>query len=137
MASGVPLTDEDRWQWLETLRDKAVGKAAGSAKGCVVTCSCLKKKYRDVIRRAQADHQHVRVGFVYLAASEETLLQRVRARKGHYMKEDMVHSQFVTLEEPDMTEGDVVTIDCNVIDPETVQRRALEEVRCRMGTLCA
>ena len=111
MSNGIPLTDDDRWDWLETLRNKAVEELEGGAEGCVVTCSALKRKYRDVIRLAGQAADDVMVRFVYLAASESLLLKRVRARKGHYMKDDMVKSQFIALEEPDHTETDVLSID--------------------------
>lgn len=111
MASGVPLTDEDRWGWLDTLRDEAVARLAEDAGGCVVTCSCLKRRYRDVIRTAGIEAAGVIVRFVYLSAHEELVLGRVRARKGHYMRDGMVRSQFVALEEPDSDEADVVTVD--------------------------
>lgn len=111
MASGIPLTDDDRWDWLETLRNKAVEELEGGAQGCVVTCSALKRKYRDVIRTAGQEADDVVVRFVYLRASEALLLQRVRQRANHYMKDDMVKSQFMALEEPDATETDVIPID--------------------------
>lgn len=111
MANGIPLTDDDRWDWLETIRAQAVGELEDGASGCVVTCSCLKRKYRDVIRRAGLEADDVVMRFVYLRADKELLLTRVRARKGHYMKDDMVASQFEALEEPGETETDVIAID--------------------------
>ncbi|KAI5800114.1 P-loop containing nucleoside triphosphate hydrolase protein [Geopyxis carbonaria] len=111
MANGIPLTDDDRWDWLETIRNQAVHELEGGAAGCVVTCSCLKRKYRDVIRLASRDAEDVVVRFVYLQASEELLLSRVKARANHYMKDDMVKSQFEALEEPDNTEKDVIVVD--------------------------
>ncbi|CBX92319.1 hypothetical protein IAQ61_006288 [Plenodomus lingam] len=106
MAAGIPLNDEDRWDWLILLRDSALTKLKEGAKGVVVTCSALKKKYRDVIRTAKLydENLEANVHFVYLRADKETLLARVRARKGHYMKDAMVESQFAVLEEPDETE---------------------------------
>jgi len=111
MSNGIPLTDEDRWDWLETLRNKAVEELEDGAQGCVVTCSALKRKYRDVIRKAGQEADDVVVRFVYLRANEALLLQRVRQRQNHYMKDDMVKSQFMALEEPDATETDVIPID--------------------------
>ncbi|RMZ69221.1 thermoresistant gluconokinase family [Pyrenophora seminiperda CCB06] len=106
MASGTPLNDEDRWDWLILLRDQALTKLKDGAKGVVVTCSALKKKYRDVIRTARLydEDPNANVHFVYLRSDKETLLARVRARQGHYMKDAMVESQFAALEEPDETE---------------------------------
>lgn len=106
MKAGIPLNDEDRWDWLILLRDEALTKLKNGAKGVVVTCSALKKKYRDVIRTAKLydESPDANVHFVYLRADKPTLLARVRARQDHYMKGDMVESQFAALEEPDETE---------------------------------
>lgn len=106
MAAGIPLNDEDRWDWLILLRDQALNSLKEGAKGVVVTCSALKKKYRDVIRTARLydEDPNANVHFVYLRADKETLLQRVRERQGHYMKDAMVESQFAALEEPDEAE---------------------------------
>lgn len=106
MAAGVPLNDEDRWDWLILLRDQALKDLKNGAKGVVITCSALKKKYRDVIRTAKLydEEPDANVHFVYLRADKETLLARVRGRQGHYMKDSMVESQFAVLEEPDELE---------------------------------
>lgn len=102
MAQNIPLDDADRWDWLITLRDQALNELKSGAKGVVITCSALKKKYRDVIRTARLydEDPNANVRFVYLKASKEVLLQRVGARQGHYMKETMVLSQLAALEEP-------------------------------------
>jgi gluconokinase len=106
MANNIPLNDADRWDWLILLRDQALVALQNGAKGVVVTCSALKKKYRDVIRTARLydEDPNASVHFVYLRASMEVLLARVAARKGHYMKDAMVKSQFAALEEPDEDE---------------------------------
>jgi gluconokinase len=106
MATGIPLNDADRWDWLILLRDQALVSLKNGAKGVVVTCSALKKKYRDVIRTARLydEDPNANVHFVYLRADKATLLARVRARQGHYMKDAMVDSQFAALEEPDEAE---------------------------------
>ena len=135
MSNGIPLTDDDRWDWLESLRNKAVEVLEGGSQGCVVTCSALKRKYRDVIRKAGQEADDVVVRFVYLRASEALLLHRVRLRKGHYMKDDMVKSQFVALEEPDSTEADVISIDVKATLPQ-VQSAALSKVRDVMLEQC-
>lgn len=113
MGNGIPLTDADRWDWLILLREKAVRELETGASGVVVTCSALKKKYRDVIRVASYNNEKVLVHFVYLQATEELLMARVRARPGHYMKDNMVRSQFESLEEPDQEEleKDVLAVD--------------------------
>jgi len=106
MKSGIPLNDADRWDWLIALREQALAALDQGAKGVVVTCSALKKKYRDVIRLAPLYDADVVVHFIYLRASEATLLARVKARQGHYMKDSMVRSQINSLEEPDEKEKD-------------------------------
>ncbi|KAH7114460.1 P-loop containing nucleoside triphosphate hydrolase protein [Dendryphion nanum] len=106
MAANVPLDDADRWDWLILLRDQALKSLQQGANGVVVTCSALKKKYRDVIRTAKLydEDPNAAVHFIYLRASKETLLARVAARQNHYMKDAMVVSQLAALEEPDADE---------------------------------
>jgi gluconokinase len=126
MANGIALTDEDRWDWLVQLREEAVEALDHGAHGVVLTCSALKKKYRDVIRIARYNDHDVMVHFIYLRASEELLLQRVRTRTGHFMKSSMVKSQFQCLEEPQKAkEKDVISID--VSDTQSaVKKMAVE-----------
>ncbi|KAH7035305.1 thermoresistant gluconokinase [Microdochium trichocladiopsis] len=111
MAAGIPLTDADRWDWLTVLREQALQKLSAGAEGVVVTCSALKRKYRDVIRVAPYYSHDVLLHFIYLHAPEEVLLERVGARQGHYMGANMVHSQFSILEPPTAEEQDVISID--------------------------
>jgi len=125
MRAGIPLADADRWDWLINLREEAVDALDNGANGVVLTCSALKKKYRDVIRVARYNDHDVRVHFIYLRASEELLLQRVKARKGHYMKSSMIKSQLQCLEEPEKKERDVHSIDVNGT-PVEVQKLALD-----------
>jgi len=115
MADGQPLTDADRWDWLISLREAAIAtlKRDPSSAGVIVTCSALKRKYRDVIRIASYHDARVRVHFVFLSASESLLMDRVRARKNHYMKDYMVHSQFESLETPQEDEIDVLSVDAS------------------------
>jgi gluconokinase len=133
MSSGHPLTDADRWDWLITLREQALLQLRTS-NSVIVTCSALKHKYRDVIRVANYEHPSVQVHFVYLKVDESTLQKRVKERVGHYMKEGMVHSQMVTLEEPDDegAEWDVLCVDVRE-DKESVKRNALELVRGKLS----
>ena len=129
MSRGEPLTDADRWDWLTVLREESIRRLATDpgAPGVVVTCSALKRKYRDVLRVAPYYVQHLRVHFIYLRAPEDVLLQRVANRQGHYMGADMVHSQVSILEMPAADETDVITLD--VTRPaEEVRQDALERV---------
>jgi len=128
MSKGIPLTDADRWDWLIHLREAALKELDKGPHGVVLTCSALKRKYRDVIRIAAYNDKKVMVHFVYLWAQQETILERVRGRKGHYMKEDMVKSQFATLEEPAEDEKDCLTIDVRG-SPAEVQEAAIQAVK--------
>lgn len=131
MASGTPLTDADRWDWLITLRQKAIDHLKISD-SVVLTCSALKRKYRDVMRIANYEHPSVQVHFVYLKVDEATLQQRVADRVDHYMKECMVHSQIAALEEPEEDlEWDVLRVDVRA-DIEAVKKLALESVQHKL-----
>ena len=110
MAAGHPLTDADRWDWLITLRQTAI-ESLEDSRGVIVTCSALKRKYRDVMRVASYHHPEIRVNFVFLKATEAVLMDRVRARQNHYMKDYMVHSQFESLEAPVADETDVLAVE--------------------------
>lgn len=137
MAQNKPLTDADRWDWLVLLRQAAVTRLSSPEnpappKGVVVTCSALKRKYRDVIRIASYNDHQVLVHFIYLrVADEKTLLERVTARQGHYMKSSMVHSQVEMLEEPDKEEQmmDVLSVDCDRRSKTEVQWTTLKLVK--------
>jgi len=128
MANGIALTDADRWDWLVLLRQKAVQELEHGAAGVVVTCSALKRKYRDVIRIASYNDRNVLVHFIYLKAPKEVLMARVMARQGHFMGANMVESQFASLEEPTVDETDVVTVDVTAAMPE-VQASALMQIK--------
>jgi gluconokinase len=136
MAAGIPLNDTDRWDWLILLRDQALEHLKRGSKGVVITCSALKKKYRDVIRTARLydEDPNANVHFVYLRADKETLLARVRARQGHYMKDAMVESQFAALEEPDETECkqlkdvEIVDVKGTIQDVKELAMRAVDLV---------
>lgn len=131
MANNIPLTDADRWDWLILLREQSVAALSSGASGVVMTCSALKRKYRDVIRIASYNDNKVLVHFIYLAASQEMLLQRVHSRVGHYMKDSMVRSQFEALEPPTVEEKDVLSVDVSG-DFASVQQLALEVVNQMM-----
>jgi gluconokinase len=100
MRSGIPLTDADRTPWLETLRTLITTWIA-TGKNAVLACSALKRTYREELRIAPE------VQFVYLKGSPPLLRQRLHARQGHYMTEQMLDSQLEALEEPEQA----VTID--------------------------
>ncbi|MBN6082292.1 gluconokinase [Aggregatibacter actinomycetemcomitans] len=116
MGEGHPLNDEDRAPWLERIRDAAFSLEQKSEVGIIV-CSALKKKYRDQIRDGNRN-----VKFLFLQGSYDVILERMRQRKGHYMKESMLKSQFDTLEVPGKDEPDVIAIDINAPFEEVVAR---------------
>jgi gluconokinase len=128
MAKGIPLSDADRWDWLTRLREESVSKIQAGAQGVVLTCSALKRKYRDVIRVAPYYSRDVLVHFVYLHAREEVLMARVQGRKGHYMGANMVHSQCSILEPPGKEETDVISVDVSG-SIEEVEEDALAKIR--------
>lgn len=131
MASGQPLTDADRWDWLITLRESSLEALRNSnASGVIVTCSALKRKYRDVMRITSYHHPDIMVHFVFLKASEALLMDRVRARQNHYMKDYMVHSQVESLETPTDDERDVLSVDASGTSSEVQQlaRTTVEQV---------
>jgi gluconokinase len=104
MRQGVPLTDADRAPWLDRIGEELKRWAAEGRSG-VMTCSALKRAYRDRIRSRRPD-----VRFVYLKGSQTLIESRVAARHHEYMPASLLKSQFATLEEPTPDEP-VVTVD--------------------------
>lgn len=94
MQAGTPLTDDDRSEWLGVLHS-LLERAVREGRPAVLACSALKKAYR---RRLVGDLRGVR--FVYLQGSYEVLERRLAARQSHFMKSNMLKSQFEVLEEP-------------------------------------
>ncbi len=92
MHAGQPLTDEDRWPWLEQIAAWIREHTAAGTPG-VVTCSALKKRYRDVLRGEG-------VVFVFLEGSKERISDRLASRHGHFMPPALLDSQFDALEAP-------------------------------------
>ncbi len=94
MASGIPLTDEDRAGWLRALATR-IREASDAGSGLVLTCSALKRSYRDVLRAAAPDLQ-----FVFLNGPRSLIAERLAGRRGHFMPASLLDSQLATLEEP-------------------------------------
>ncbi|CAH1597506.1 D-gluconate kinase, thermosensitive [Vibrio jasicida] len=117
MASGQPLNDDDRKPWLERIRDAAYSLESKNEHGIIV-CSALKKIYRDQIRDGNEN-----VSFLFLDGSKELILERMRARQGHFMKENMVNSQFETLERPE-NEPRTIFVDIDATIEEVVTNAA-------------
>ncbi|SDE01518.1 gluconokinase [Nocardioides lianchengensis] len=99
MSRGEPLDDHDRYPWLETVG----GWLAEHAEGGVMSCSALKRKYRDQLR-----HHAPGVEFVLLTGSREVIERRQAARPGHFMPASLLTSQLATLEPLEPDEGGVV-----------------------------
>jgi gluconokinase len=93
MRRGTPLTDTDRWPWLEALREQ-VRRCLVGGTPAVLACSALKEAYRHYLL---IDPQ---VTLIYLKAGRELIRQRLQQRHGHFMNPDLLDSQFATLEEP-------------------------------------
>jgi gluconokinase len=94
MAGGTPLNDDDRYPWLVRLHD-LIRAHLEMGETAVLACSALKKKYRDQLRGGNDG-----VCFVHLQGSLNLIWERMKARQAHYMKADMLQSQFGTLETP-------------------------------------
>jgi len=95
MAAGMPLTDDDRRGWLIAIAAQ-LREAKRAGVGLVVSCSALKRSYRDLLRsRVEAD-----VRFVYLAGSRALLAERLAQRRGHFMPPALLESQLSILEAP-------------------------------------
>ncbi|GAA0634198.1 gluconokinase [Streptomyces thermocarboxydovorans] len=90
MSAGTPLTDEDRWPWLDAIGDWAQGRAG---LGGVVSCSALKRSYRDRLRNAAPG-----VVFLHLTGDRALIEDRMSHRKGHFMPTALLDSQFATLQ---------------------------------------
>lgn len=111
MSHGEPLTDEDRKGWLDALKEHTEVHPKGpKTEHLVVTCSALKRQYRDLLRAGSEHAGDLRVHFLHLDAPEDVLVERAAARKGHFAGPALVHTQFEVLEQPGKDEEDVVTI---------------------------
>ncbi|RXF74216.1 gluconokinase [Hansschlegelia zhihuaiae] len=113
MSTGIPLDDDDRAPWLALIRDWVTGKAH-AGRDAVITCSALKRRYRDVLREADA-----RVRFLELVASPALVEARMAKRQGHYMPVSLLASQFAALEELEDDE-DGVKVDVSGTPEETL-----------------
>jgi carbohydrate kinase (thermoresistant glucokinase family) len=101
MSAGRPLTDEDRWPWLEQVADWVEDRVRAEEDG-IITCSALKRSYRDAIRRGGDA-----VVLVHLVGDRRTLEARMRVRRGHFMPASMLDSQLATLEDPEPDEPSI------------------------------
>lgn len=109
MHAGIPLTDEDRAPWLQSLHNAIVAWLAGG-ENVVLACSALKAAYRDLLVVSPD------VKLVYLRGSMELIAARLASRHGHYMDSRLLRSQFQTIEEP----KDALTIDASLTTAQIV-----------------
>jgi gluconokinase/shikimate kinase len=109
MAADHPLDDEDRKPWLAAVAAWIRARTDAGQPG-IITCSALKRRYRDVLR---GDH----VVFVYLAGTPEQIAARLATRHGHFMPPDLLASQFAILEPPGPDE-EAITVDISASSPE-------------------
>ena len=103
MRSGHPLTDNDRWPWLEQLRQQ-IERSLSARENAVLACSALKRAYRD--RLDVSDE----IKFVFLRGDHALVEKQLRSRHGHFMNAALLQSQFHDLEEPESDEN-VQTVD--------------------------
>jgi carbohydrate kinase (thermoresistant glucokinase family) len=121
MSRGEPLDDEDRWPWLSAIAAWiAEHRAAGTL--CVVTCSALKRAYRDIV----TNRQSADVRLVYLKGDFALIEARLKARHGHFMPAALLRSQFAALEEPDADEHAItVSVDAT---PDEIAGEVLKQL---------
>jgi gluconokinase len=117
MAAGIPLTDADRAPWLAGLHD-LISESLRAGRHPVLACSALKRRYRDALYEGNPG-----LRMIYLKGSYDQILARMRARPGHYMKPEMLRSQFDALEEP---------ADAWVVDVALPPEKIVEDVLARM-----
>ncbi|MES2032137.1 MAG: gluconokinase [Pseudomonadota bacterium] len=107
--AGQPLTDEDRWPWLQSIADE-IDRVTADGGRLVVACSALKRVYRDLLLHGRHD-----IRIVYLDGARELIAKRMAARKNHFMPPSLLDSQFRTLEVPGPDERPItVSIDDNI-----------------------
>lgn len=118
MSGCVPLTEEDRAPWLNTLRCN-IEQSLDSGEDLVLACSALSRQSRNILR---GDNNDVR--FVYLQGSKELIAQRLKDRKGHFMSSDLLDSQFDVLQEPDSA-----IVVCITLSPREIVAQVCRELR--------
>lgn len=106
MEQGVPLTDPDRWSWLEALR-ALIETCLQAGRPAVLACSALRTSYRNVLAHRPDGSPYEHVDFIYLQAPFSVVEERIKRRTGHFMPPALLASQFAALEEP----GDALVVD--------------------------
>ena len=123
MSAGVPLSDGDREAWLSAIRTR-LDEARRAGAGLVVSCSALKRRYREMLRGGTTDVQ-----FVYLEGTRALIEQRLAGRRGHFMPPSLLDSQFAILEPPDPDEQAWA---CDIAEPpDTIVAHLVARSRAR------
>lgn len=126
MAAGIPLEDEDREPWLDAIAAAAVRKSSRTSY-VVVTCSALKRQYRDRLRRADQ-----KIILIHLTGSRSLLQSRMNQRRGHFMPPEMLDSQLATLQDP---EPDELAVNLDIAaQPSSIVEHALAFVNLHQSS---
>lgn len=137
---GIPLNDEDRKAWLDTLSALLTTKVAEGT-GVVIACSALKLSYRNTLRALHGQFDRKEVTFVYLKGTFDLFNERIAGRTGHFMPSSLLQSQFDTLQvpAPDETKGEscppgvLITVDAS-LKPEEICKEAVEIIQKHFST---
>jgi len=119
MRQGVPLRDEDRWPWLESLRE-LIKQCLAAGENAVLACSALKEAYRRRLRFSD------KVKLVFLRGDYELIADQLRERRGHFMNPALLQSQFADLEQPQQAEG------AAVIELGRSPRELVQEIKSKL-----
>jgi gluconokinase len=126
MSAGHPLSDDDRWPWLQAIADE-IDRVCRAGGHLVIACSALRRAYRDVLLRGRDD-----VRFVFLDGSHALIADRLARRRGHFMPAGLLDSQFNTLERPQADEPAIrVSIDAPV---DTIVNDIVSRLATQIGT---
>ncbi|MGP9805092.1 gluconokinase [Paracoccus sp. NSM] len=117
MAAGIPLTDDDRWPWLDLVAQTLNARAP-----VILGCSALRRAYRDRLRAGAGGRVH----FLHLTGPQEVIAARMQARQGHYMPPALLDSQFATLEPPGPDEAVALDITLPLADLVGIAAAALQ-----------
>jgi carbohydrate kinase (thermoresistant glucokinase family) len=115
MSKGIPLNDEDRYPWLQSLAHEL--KLQEGKKGAVLACSALKESYRKILQ----DGLKEKIVWIYLEGDEEILRERLKNRKEHFMPEKLLQSQLTTLEKPENAYTFSITMNPQMITDEILR----------------
>jgi gluconokinase len=120
MSRGIPLNDSDRLSWLLKLQ-KIIADDLKEQKSGVMACSALKERYRQIITGNRAD----KIIWIYLRGNYNTIYQRLQLRENHFLKANLLDSQFAILEEP----KNALTIDI-IVNPNMMVEQILQKINC-------